>query len=97
ILAVPLLLDARGVWRRLLFWLRLLRDAEPGSAGQKAAFALLAFVMIAHWLVALKPESSADGLAMHLAIPVDLAANHRMTFEPGRFVWAVMPMGADWC
>ena len=43
----------------------------------------------------LKPEASADGLSMHLAIPANIAANHAMTFDPGRYVWAVMPMGAD--
>ena len=41
------------------------------------------------------PETSADGLAMHLAIPANIALNHRLTYEPVRFVWAVMPMGAD--
>ena len=46
--------------------------------------------------MALKPEIGTDGLAMHLAIPMNIAANHRMTFEPARFLWAVMPMGADW-
>src|SRR5664279_2892394 len=43
----------------------------------------------------LKPESSADGLSMHLAVPANIAANHILTFDPGRFLWAVMPMGAD--
>ena len=43
----------------------------------------------------LKPEASADGLSMHLAVPANIAANHAMTFEPGRYLWAVMPMGAD--
>ncbi len=41
------------------------------------------------------PEHSADGLAMHLAIPMNIAANHRMTYEPSLFVWSVMPMAAD--
>jgi hypothetical protein len=49
-----------------------------------------------HWLVALKPESGADALAMHLAIPANIAAHHQMTYEPSRFLWSVMPMGADW-
>ena len=43
----------------------------------------------------LKPEASADGLSMHLAVPANIAANHMMTFDPGRMLWAVMPMGAD--
>src|SRR5712672_3622226 len=42
------------------------------------------------------PETSSDGLAMHLAIPMNISANHRMTFEPSRYLWSVMPMGADW-
>jgi 4-amino-4-deoxy-L-arabinose transferase-like glycosyltransferase len=43
----------------------------------------------------LKPEASADGLSMHLAVPANIAAHHILTFHPGRFLWAVMPMGAD--
>ena len=53
------------------------------------------FFLVAHWLVVLKPEISADGLAMHLAIPANIALHHQMTFEPARFLWAVMPMAAD--
>jgi hypothetical protein len=53
------------------------------------------FVLLAHWFVALMPETSADGLAMHLAIPMNIAANHAMTYQPSRVLWAVMPMGAD--
>ncbi len=58
--------------------------------------ALLVFVVGMHWLVALKPETGADGLAMHLAIPANMAAHHQMTYGPERFLWSVMPMGADW-
>ena len=95
LLAIPILLDPGGTWRRLAQWSKLLRSAELRSLSERAAFALLAFVLLAVWLVALMPESSADGLAMHLAIPMNIAAHHRLTFEPSRFVWAVMPMGAD--
>ncbi len=59
------------------------------------AFALLAFVLGAHWLVVLKPESGADALTTHLALPIQMAAHHAMTLEPSRFLWSVMPMGAD--
>jgi glycosyltransferase involved in cell wall biosynthesis len=95
-LLLPIALDARGSLRRLNGWIRALRGCKPGSAGERAALALLTFIVGAHWLVALKPETSADGLAMHLAIPTNIAANHAMTFQPGRILWAVMPMGADW-
>jgi glycosyltransferase involved in cell wall biosynthesis len=89
LLAVPVAWDLRGVWRRI-------GSAELRPAGERAAFALVVFVLLMHWLVVLKPEASADGLAMHLAIPANIAANHFMTFEPSRFLWSVMPMGADW-
>jgi hypothetical protein len=95
LLAVPVLLDWRGAWRRLERWWQLLATAELRTYRERAAFALVVFVLLAHWFVALMPETSADGLAMHLAIPANIAANHALTFQPGRFVWAVMPMGAD--
>jgi glycosyltransferase involved in cell wall biosynthesis/4-amino-4-deoxy-L-arabinose transferase-like glycosyltransferase len=96
LLAVPVVWDWRGVWRRLAYWGKKIRSAELRPPGERAAFALLLFVLLMHWLVVLKPEASADGLAMHLAIPANIAANHAMTFEPSRFLWSVMPMGADW-
>jgi glycosyltransferase involved in cell wall biosynthesis len=96
LLAVPVVWDLRGVWRRLAYWGKRIGSIELRRPGERAAFALLVFVLLMHWLVVLKPEASADGLAMHLAIPANIAANHAMTFEPSRFLWAVMPMGADW-
>ena len=86
VLAIPV------VWkRRMPKWPEL----ELRTWSERAAFALLVYVLSLHWLMALKPETSADALSMHLAIPANIAANHRMTYEPSRFLWAVMPMGAD--
>ncbi len=96
VLAIPIALDARGAWDRLRGWAAALRRAELRPRGERAGFGLLVFLLIAQWFVALKPEIGADGLAMHLAIPMNIAANHSLTFEPARFLWAVMPMGADW-
>ena len=96
LLALPVAWDMRGVWRRLAYWGKRIGSIELRPPGERAAFALLVFVLLMHWLVVLKPEASADGLAMHLAIPANIAANHAMTFEPSRFLWSVMPMGADW-
>jgi glycosyltransferase involved in cell wall biosynthesis len=95
VLALPILADFRGVLGRLKRWARGLASMELRPPSARAAFALLAFVLGAHWFVALKPEVSADGLSMHLAIPVNIAANHMMTFQPVRFLWSVTPMGAD--
>ena len=44
-----------------------------------------------------KPEVSTDGLAMHLAIAADIANHHAFTFDFRQFIWALMPMGADYC
>ena len=96
LLAIPILLDLRGAGRRLLYWGGLIRSLELRAWTDRAGFALLSFVLVMHWLVVLKPERSADGMAMHLAIPANIARNHAMTFQPAVFVWSVMPMGADW-
>jgi glycosyltransferase involved in cell wall biosynthesis len=96
LLAIPIVLAARSVWNGWKEWRNAAWNAALPGPKERVMAALLAFVLIAHWLVALKPEVANDALAMHLAIPMNIAANHRMTFEPGRFVWAVMPMGADW-
>jgi len=96
VLAIPILLDARGMRRRMGQWVSGIRSAELRSGWERAGFAVLVFFLLAHWLVALKPEIGADALAMHLATPMNIAENHRFTFEPARFLWSVMPMGADW-
>ncbi len=57
--------------------------------------ALLLFVLMAHWLVALKPEVSADGLSMHLALPMAVAHDRQWTFDVQRYSWALMPAGGD--
>ena len=55
------------------------------------------FLIGAHWVLVLKPEVSTDGLAMHLAIASNIALHHSFTIDFRQFVWALMPMGADWC
>ena len=97
LLAIPALIDMRGVWRRLVSWARLLWPPRPRPRPQVAAFALLVFVLGMHWMIVPQPESSEDGLAMHLAIPLDIARHHAFTYQPSRILWSVMPMGADRC
>lgn len=81
--AVPYL--ARPAWPKARFsW-------PPATAGH----ALLVFILMMHWLVALKPEVSADGLAMHLAIPAMIARQTRFAFDFQFYAWALMPMGGD--
>jgi glycosyltransferase involved in cell wall biosynthesis len=96
VLALPILVEPLRVWQGLKKFASTIGNATLPSGADRAAAALLVFVVGMHWLVALKPETSADGLAMHLAIPANLAVHHRLTYQPDRFLWSVMPMGADW-
>ncbi len=96
VLALPIAADWRGAWRTVVSLADWVGSAELRSGSLRLGIAALIFTLGAHWLVVLKPEKSADGLAMHLAIPANIAAHQAMTFDPARFVWAVMPMNADW-
>jgi hypothetical protein len=85
--AVQLLHDAREAFRPMAAprWSTLL-----GFGGFLYAF-------LAQWILVWKPETSGDAVAMHLAIALDFANNHVYTFDYHQFIWAVMPMGADFC
>jgi len=63
---------------------------------QAVTLAVLLFILVAQWLVALMPEVSSDGLGMHLAAPMAIAHDRLWKFDYQNFVWALMPMGADW-
>ncbi|MGA2592178.1 MAG: glycosyltransferase [Bryobacteraceae bacterium] len=97
LLAIPVALDWRGVARRGASWGKAFAATRFYPPRQMAAFAVLVFVMAMHWLVVLQPEIGADGLAVHLAVPANLAAHHIFTYQPSQFIWTVMPLGADWC
>jgi len=62
---------------------------------EAAGLAVLVFVLFAHLLAALKPEISADGLSMHLALPMAVARDARWAFDFRLHSWALMPAGAD--
>ena len=59
--------------------------------------ALLLYVLGAHFLMSLMPEVSADGVAIHLTVPMHMAVHHFWHFDVTQFSWAVMPMTAEWC
>lgn len=96
LVAVPIAFDFQGVRQRLTYWLSTVRGVALQSGWERAAFAFLAFILVAHWFVTIKPEAGVDALAVHLAVPMNIAGHHRMTYVPNRFLWSVMPMGADW-
>lgn len=64
-------------------------------AYEKPALAVLLFVLLAHWLAALAPDISTDGLAVHLNLPAAVARDARWTFDFHNTLWALMPSGGD--
>ncbi len=61
------------------------------SRAEAAGLALLLFVLMAHWLVALvKPEISADRTSMHLALPMEVAHEGRWAFDFQQYTWALI-------
>lgn len=66
----------------------------PGR--ERLAIELLGLVLLAHFSIVLKPEVSADGLAMHLVIPAQVHMAGLWDFNFRHVVWAVMPMAGDW-
>ena len=66
------------------------------SLSSYTALVLLLFVVLIHYLAALKPEVGHDGLSMHMVVTSRVAAHSVWPFDVEEFVWAVMPMGGDW-
>jgi hypothetical protein len=96
LLAIPALVAGRSIWLRSRVALRLPRVSRS-SAADYWAMAVLLFVLGAHFLMSLMPEVSADGIAIHLTVPMHVAAHHSWHFDVSQTSWAVMPMTAEWC
>ena len=95
-LAIPASAAGRSIWIRGRVALR-----APRTGGQNVAdywaMAVLLYVLGAQFLMALKPEVSADGIAVHLVVPMHMAAHHFWHFDVSQISWAVTPMTAEWC
>lgn len=71
----------------------LTRTRPPTFSWLDLALVALALYFTA---VALMPEIGHDALATHLFVPAHLALRHGWGFDPGIYVWALMPMLGDW-
>lgn len=87
---LPVLIDWRDAVR---LFRRLTAAAGAGPGFLQAAFG---FVLLAHLLVVLKPEAGPDALSMHLVVPAAVGWRGQWPFDVSEFLWAVMPMGANW-
>jgi hypothetical protein len=96
-LILPLLLWWRTAAAALVRAGRLLVQRGPAmSVSERAWTALLMTMVVLHLFVVAKPETGYDAVAMHLQIPLLMAEMHKWPFDVTRYIWAVMPMGADW-
>ncbi|MGE5487763.1 MAG: ArnT family glycosyltransferase [bacterium] len=77
--------------------LALISPLHLSGRRRAAMVAVAALPLLCHLLVSLKPEQGADGLAVHLMIPAWVSFHHYWHFDYRHIVWAVMPLGADWC
>lgn len=96
LLAVP----AVAAWRPAVTRIRIAFRSQPFSrkaTGEYWAMALLLFVLGAQFLMSLKPEVSADGIAVHLVVPMHVAVHHGWHFDVSQISWAVTPMTGEWC
>ncbi|AMZ69743.1 glycosyl transferase [Pseudomonas fluorescens] len=97
LLLLPLVLGRRhitSIGRELLRQIRADRSAQtPLQTGLDVLICSFACLYV---LVAFMPEVGHDALAMHLFVPSHLAQQHQWTFDASTYVWAVMPMLADW-
>jgi len=74
----------------------LIEPGEPSRTTERAWLTLLLTLLVLHLMVVAKPEVGYDAGTMHLQFGLLLAKQHRWSFEVSRYVWAVMPLGADW-
>ncbi|XXE14450.1 phospholipid carrier-dependent glycosyltransferase [Pseudomonas sp. Z1-14] len=96
-LALPLVLGRKqvlSIGRELLAQIQATRSAHtPLQTGLDVLIGGFACLYV---LVAFMPEVGHDALAMHLFVPSHLAQRHQWSFDANTYVWAVMPMLADW-
>jgi len=69
---------------------------QAGTTGERAWWCVLMVILTAHFMLVLKPEVSADGLAWHLVAPARVATFGSWPFDVTELAWAAMPMGGDW-
>ncbi|MBC3386597.1 phospholipid carrier-dependent glycosyltransferase [Pseudomonas sp. SWRI179] len=96
-LSLPLLLGYKhvtGLWRELPRHIQATRSAHTHL--QTGLDVLIGGFACLYVLVAFMPEVGHDALAMHLFVPSHLAQRHQWSFDASTYVWAVMPMLADW-
>jgi hypothetical protein len=97
LLLLPLVLGrkhAASICYELLVRVRAARS--PTTATNTLLDVLIFSFACLYVLVSFMPEIGHDALAMHLFVPSHLAQRNQWGFDASNYVWAVMPMLADW-
>jgi len=99
--AVALVLPLLVGWRTTADALRLagrvlVQRGAAMSISERVWMALLLTIVVLHFFIVAKPETGYDAAAMHLQLPMLMAERHRWAFDVTRYIWADMPLGADW-
>jgi hypothetical protein len=70
--------------------------ASDESAATYLTGGLLCVLLGLHSVCAAMPEAVGDAMAMHLMIPHQIAVNLAWEFDFHSYVWALLPMAAEW-
>jgi hypothetical protein len=95
-LVAPLLLGWRETRAALLRSYAFAAAPVPHSTMESGWIALLVAVFTLYAFMVARPEVGYDAQTMHMQIAMLMQDSHRFRFDVGRYLWAVMPMGADW-
>lgn len=95
-LLLPILLGRRWIAAEGGAWLRRRHQPQLPHWGAAAVDGLIGGIALVHVGIALLPEMGQDALAVHLYVGNQLATRHAWSFDTVKYVWAVMPMLADW-
>jgi hypothetical protein len=96
VLMLPIVVAARRVPELLGHAAAALAARTPRTPSERIWLALLATVIVVHLFIVVKPEVGFDAQTMHLEFARLIAAHHAWPHDVTRWVWAVMPLGADW-
>ena len=95
-MALPLVIGW-SAFLKLLIELKLWCSAKPNEKLPIDWLELsIVVVSLIHYVTAFMPEVSHDALAVHLFIPSQLSLNHHWNSDVVLYVWAVLPLLADW-
>ena len=96
-LALPIVAGRQYVKRHGAAFREWLTDStSPTSLASFVLWTMVFYIGVLHASGAALPERYNDALAMHLMVPTFVATRGLWSFDFVNYVWAVIPLGADW-